>query len=292
MRWVSVVLDAIRGRKEFTYAMTAVAALLLMTIDTAAGWVHPKNALFFFVYPFQYAFRSATRTVSQLGAGISELRELREELRLTRKRIGQLEDASVDYEEMRRENARLREKLGERELLGSGVVFASVVGRDPENLCGTLVIDRGTRSGVAVNMPVVAYQDGEKGVVGKISEAMAFASKVLPVVDENCRIGGILQDTRFNGLVVGQGVLSERCTLRFLSPEAKVRFGDRVVTSGLGGVFPKGLLVGTVQDRESKSFGLFLEIEIKPVVDFARIEDVFVIQRSVPPDLESLLGDE
>jgi rod shape-determining protein MreC len=114
-----------------------------------------------------------------------------------------------------------------------------------------------------------------RGVVGRITEVSSYTSKVLLITDMNSSVDALIQRTRARGVVEGRG--SSLCELRYVAGSDDVSVGDLVVTSGLCGIFPKGLPIGTVKDVEKDSFGLFQQIELVPSVELNKLEEVSVL---------------
>lgn len=148
---------------------------------------------------------------------------------------------------------------------------ARVIGRDPSRWFSTVVIDRGSRDGVRRNAPVVTPD----GVVGRVIEVTPFASRVLLIVDARSAVGVLVQSTRDAAVVEGQG--TDRLHLKYLSRAARVEAGDVLVTSGLGGVFPRGLVVGRLISFQREEGALLQEAEVEPAAALGRLEEVLVL---------------
>jgi len=161
-------------------------------------------------------------------------------------------------------------KHGER----SRGVAASLLGRALLPTQQTAILDKGTRDGVAPDSAVVAAE----GLVGRVLEAAPKTSVVLLVTDANSRIGAAVERSRESGLVVGSG--GRWCELRYLDAEADVEVGDRVLTAGLEGAFPKGLLIGTVAKVERQESRGLLRAWVRPAVSINRLEDVLCLAPS------------
>lgn len=217
------------------------------------------DAIFGRVFGFGERFRS----IESLR---SENIRLKVEVERLRYRLNLLKEESE-------ENKRLRGLLGFRKETSHTLIPARVVARDPSLWHKSLMIDKGTADGVGRGMAVVASE----GVVGSVLEAGSAASKVLLLTDRNSRIGGLVQSTREAGVV--EGLSGPLCRLTYLPGSSLVKNGDRVVSSGLGGVFPKGLEVGKAVAVREEKYGLYRYAVIKPSVDFNRLEEVFVITR-------------
>lgn len=173
-------------------------------------------------------------------------------------------------EEFRLQNERLRELLSFVDDVDRPALPAQVIGEDVSSWARTVTIDKGTRAGLRVGLPVVAAQ----GVVGQIIKAAPNSSRVLLVTDASSAIAAIIQRTRARGVARGQG---EKMSLEYVLRDADVTIGDLVVSSGMGGVFPKGLPLGRVADVQRDEFDLFQRVEIVSVVDFSHLEEVLVV---------------
>ncbi len=149
-------------------------------------------------------------------------------------------------------------------------LVASVIGRDATQWSKVVFINKGTRHGVKKHLAVVT----NLGVIGQIIHSGFTTSKVLLTIDSRSAVDAIFQQSRVSGVVVGTG--GKQCQVKFVPNTAKVQVGDRVLSSGLGGVFPKGLVIGTVSQVVRKKQDLFQEITLTPSSDFSNLEEVLV----------------
>jgi rod shape-determining protein MreC len=151
-----------------------------------------------------------------------------------------------------------------------------VVGKDATNWFKTILIDRGSRAGLRRNLPVVS----PAGLVGRVVEVTPSTARVQLITDPVSASGALMQRTRVTGIAIGN--LDSGLRVRYLPLLADVVVGDNVVTSGMGGVFPKGIPVGRVTAVERKSGALFQEAVLEPAVDLGRLEEVLVLMDTVP----------
>jgi len=184
-----------------------------------------------------------------------------EELLQERERLKELA-ASAD---------RLRKLLRLQKHLGWKSVAAEVIGRSPYPYMRTLIIDKGTVDGVKKGMAVVTSE----GVVGHVIEARRSSAIVLLITDRNSSVSVLLRSSRLRGIVDGRG--DGLCSLKYLPVREDIREGDEVVTSGMDGVYPKGLLVGRVKSIRREPGGFFLDVDVSPSVDFNRLEEVLIL---------------
>lgn len=178
-------------------------------------------------------------------------------------------------DELLQENARLTTLLNLKQswtVPSDRILFCRVIGRSPAAWNRAVLIDKGTRQGVRLNGLAMA----ESFLAGKVIEAGPRVSKVLLITDPNSKIGVLIQRTRQAGILYGTAV--GECRMKYISTSAEVRAGDVVETAGVGGFFPKGLAVGTV-DRCWKEPGQMYQVaSVKPMTDLSRMEEVALIQ--------------
>lgn len=199
-----------------------------------------------------------------------DLRGVADENRRLRAQLDRMEIAAHEAEELRHEARRLREIVDLRAQAGYPAVAARVIGRVATEGSRLILLDRGSRHGVRVNMPVVT----PRGSVGRVIEAGPGISKVQRIDDPNSGVAAVLQRTRVQGMIVGAG--DAGCRMDYVSDLSQVEVGDVVVTSGLDQIHPKGGLIGVVSVI-GEGEGLTKLIEVRPEVDFNRLEEVLVL---------------
>jgi len=184
--------------------------------------------------------------------------------------------------EIELENSRLRKFINFQDLEREVLVAAKVIGRDPSPWFRTIMIDKGTGDGLTRGLPVLVSE----GVVGQVVTVARHYSMVLLVTDKNSAVDALVQTSRARGIVKGND--SEFCSFRYVLRKNKIEVGEMIISSGLDGVFPKGLRVGRVVDLKEDSSQLFQEITIKTCVDFDKLEEVLVSLKNVGPDADPL----
>jgi rod shape-determining protein MreC len=254
--------------------------------------IHFKSLAYAFFYPFQYVGVSSVTLTKDFLTSIKNNRELKEELIQTRKLLEEYKRTQYEFEEIKNENERLRRLIGFQAELEYDTVIAEIVAKSPQNFYKTLIVNRGKNSGVSKWMPAIAYQDGIKCVVGKVIDVQPYSSRIQPLIEQTSYIGAMLKDSRYSGLLVGQSPLSENCLLQYIDRKVEIQYGDIVVTSGMGGVFPKGITIGEVVSVSKKRYGIFQEAVVQPKVDLGRLEEVFIITKTVAEDLNILFEEE
>ncbi len=232
---------------------------------------------------------SLTSTFNQLSLGFDNLLnqsqdvavlqarviELEEQLARIQGEVIQLREVASDYERL----AALLDyttRFTEREF-----VTADVIGVDQQSAVRSLIINRGTRDGIAVGMPV----ETELGLVGRVFEVSASSARIQLITDQNSAVSGRLQTSRAEGSVRGRGLLTGNLRMQFIPVDSEVTVGDLVVTSGLGGNFPPDIVIGQVTSRRDFEFELWQEAEVSSLIDFSTIEFVLVVTSFRPADL-------
>lgn len=170
-------------------------------------------------------------------------------------------------------NIRLRRLLDFREATNLPALPAQVIAEDATSYFRTVVIDKGSSAGLKTGLPVVVAE----GVVGRIIACAPHQSRVLLITDASSAASALIQRNRTRGVVRGQG---NTLSFEFALREEDIEAGDLIITAGTGGVFPKGLPIGQVIRASREETGLFQSVEVAPVVDFARLEEVLVLLKS------------
>jgi rod shape-determining protein MreC len=262
-----------RNRILLTSGSLLLISLLLFSISIHSPAYRDPVGRFVLdgLAPFQAVFSGIGRRLGLVWTGYVDLVDARQENQRLGARVAQLEGELLRVDELERENARLAELLSFRARLEGTVYGARVIARDPGPLTMTLTIDRGERDHLRRGMAVLAPQ----GVVGQIAEVSHAAARVVLVTDHNSGIDAIVQRSRARGIV--QGGTDGSCYMNYLSRDADVAVGDRVLTSGLDGIFPKGVLIGEVSDVARRHRGLLQAAAVRPSVVLDTLEEVLVV---------------
>jgi rod shape-determining protein MreC len=195
-----------------------------------------------------------------------ENRKLTERLAVLEGRVNALREANLECD-------RLRRLMGIRETLEAPTITARVVGRERSSLFKTVVINRGSLDGVTTGAPVITHE----GIVGRVTDVSWNVSTVLLLIDYNSNIDALVQEGRAQGILQGAGAME--CTLKYVERSEKIKVGDLVVSSGMAGVFPKGLPLGTITAIDRETSVLFQRIKVIPAVDVSKLEEVLVVGR-------------
>jgi rod shape-determining protein MreC len=254
------------------FALLAVVSLTLLTwkVKNRGPGIVFEDAVLSITRPFQRLATWTTRGLREVWgnyvylAGVQrDNQRLREELKWLRQENHRYLEAYLQYQ-------RLQRLLNFREQTPLDVVAAEVVGRNSNSWTEIIYINRGTRDKVAKGFPVVTHD----GLVGQVIHAAPALSQVMLLTDFRSGVDALVQRTRVSGVVSGRG--RDLAALKFLPAGADIQPGDRLISSGMGGVFPKGLIIGEVKAIPSNGRQP-PQVEIRPNVDFAHLEEVLVL---------------
>ena len=258
----------------------AVIALIVLMVYTEAGKEKAsmvEDILGQALLPLQKGFYSVSQYVYNFFSDIGERRNMIRDYDDLQARLVDLEMELIRLEELEKQNERLK-KLAlfvdeNKEMIVTG---ATVIAKNPGNWFNNITIDKGSKHGVGVNMAVVTDQ----GLVGRVIEVAEGWSKVRTIVDGKSAVSGIVQRNRDNGLLKGNNSLGSEdglCRMIYLPEDSNVTPGDKVLTSGLGEIFPKGIYIGEIIEVTKDKRELYMTAIVRPGVDFQRLEEVLVV---------------
>jgi len=230
-----------------------------------------KNKVIFLFSPFQRAASKINPNVLDHKREELDLKELQKKNRLLSEKIANLEAERDIWQETARENKRLRRLHGFAEKTPLKLISAQVIGRDATNWNKVIFIDKGNADGVKRNFPVIT----PLGLVGRIIETTPHQSKIMTILDSNSQIAVLVERNRTQGVISGTNDFW--CQLNYISLREELKEGDAIISSGQGGVFPKGLRVGQVVSVKKRETELFQQIRVTPTVNFSHLEEVVII---------------
>lgn len=229
-----------------------------------------ERAVLTFAAPFQSALDGVVDSASDIWGDYIWLvdarqrnLELERENQNLRSRLAQADEALL-------QNVRLRKLLAFVDELDRPALPAQVIGEDASSWARTIIIDKGSKSGLKSGFPVVSAN----GVVGRIIKTAPASSRVLLITDASSAVATLVQRTRTRAIARGRG---DELSLEFTLRDGDLQIGDLLVTSGMGGVFPKGLPLGLVSQVEKDPFSLFQRVRAQTAADFSHLEEVLVI---------------
>ncbi|MBC7259763.1 MAG: rod shape-determining protein MreC [Chloroflexi bacterium] len=268
-----------------TALIVAIIVLIAAFLVSQTGLFRPvRDLATTLLAPVQDQFSRLSRTVSDWVQGGRDMVALREENRDLRAQLDRLSVQLLQLEEANKEIEHLRALLNftqtypAYQFKGAEVV-GYVVGSGASNLFPDLVLNVGARDGIRRNMPVVT----ERGLVGRVLDVYPNACRVLLIVDARSSVNAMIQRNRVTGLVEGRP--GGKLVMTHIPHDSSVAEGDVVITSGLGGMFPKALIIGQVSKVIRDEVGLYQEAEVQPTVDFGGLERALVITNFTPTEV-------
>ena len=255
----------------WVFIIGAVLFLLSSNSDLGPTWNPAEQFVIEITAPFQKLIKQTTKSTEELWLNYFRLVDVHHENTQLKNEVHALKMANSRYRELLATQERLEELLQFKQTINRPVLAAQVIGRDPTGWFKSVIIDKGKWAGLRLDMPVV----NAFGVVGRVVSVSSNYAKVLLIIDQNSAVDCLVQRSRDRGML--KGLMSEICKLDYMAKSNDITVGDIVVTSGLGGVFPKGLPVGRILDVKEISGELFKDIKIRTAVDFSKLEEVLVI---------------
>ena len=255
----------------WVFIIGSVLFLLSSNSDLGPTWNPAEQVVIEITAPFQKLIKQTTKSTEELWLNYFRLVDVNHENTQLKNEIHVLKMANSRYRELLATQESLEELLQFKQTINRPVLAAQVIGLDPTGWFKSVIIDKGKWAGLRIDMPVV----NAFGVVGRVVSVSSNYAKVLLIIDQNSAVDCLVQRSRDRGML--KGLMSEVCKLDYVAKSNDISMGDIVVTSGLGGVFPKGLPVGRILDVKEISGELFKDIKIRTAVDFSKLEEVLVI---------------
>lgn len=224
---------------------------------------------------------NVSTSVQKTILSIQELSRLKTEYEQLVKQLERYEQLARNAADIEQENIILKKQLNFSQNIIYKHIPAQIIGKDPDNLFSSFVIDKGVKEGIKKNMAVIAFQDGIQGLVGLVVQVGRHESMVMPVYDINSFVSARFATSLYEGIVSGEGDRNGSLVMKYIKKRAKdeIQYGDRVITSGLGGIYPKGIEIGRISKIIFQEFETSITVELESAIDFSRLEYVFVIEK-------------
>ncbi len=260
---VMVVLALLLGFMIYAISQNGVGAVTSQIVGAISA-------------PFQKLSSYISETATDFFGKFVNAQEYYEQNQQLREEIAELREDMVDYDKIKRENEQLKELAGlKEEDPNIQMVAATVVARDPSERFGAFTIDKGSLHGIKVRDTVITAE----GLVGVVTEVGEVYSKVTTILSPELKIGAMEQGTGEIGIVTGTVALSEEnsCKLSNLGTDSEIKEGDLIVTSGAGGIYPKGVIIGKAGTIQTEEHGITSYTKVTPVFDVKTVKQVFII---------------
>jgi rod shape-determining protein MreC len=227
------------------------------------------------VAPFQTVVSKTSRFLRDIWRHYFFIVSVAEENDRLKKELSAALEKSNRCYEIELANRRLFNFLNFKKDFNREVLAAEVIGRDPSPWFKTVIINKGRRAGIEKGFPVILPE----GLVGQVIRVSGKYAKVLLIIDWNSAVDGLVQRTRTRGIIKGKAM--NQCLFKYALRKKDIQLGDIIISSGLDGIFPKGLRLGYVSNIVKESSGIFQEVSVTTFVDFESIEEVMVVMN--PP---------
>ena len=262
-----------RGKQPFYFLVFAFAPLLfVLQAPERAETFHQISLTV--LKPFLTASHALSSALEKTSQSLTQFWNLYQKHGELVERVEELEGQLVGMGELQKENERLKKLLDFKKEIPSKTIPARVIGRDLVPWRKTILIDKGFSAGVKKRMAVVNAQ----GLIGRIVEAGPYSARAVLLLDPQSRVGVLFQESR--DLAVAEGDGSSLLRVTHIDRESAVKVGDRVVSSGMGEVYPKGIPLGTIEMVSTEKGSLELVATVRSFVDFSKLEEVLCVTSS------------
>lgn len=279
---------------DFLFIVLVIISSVMLTFSSGKFVINFKKIGFSVVSSIEKAFHYVSDGVVNTVNSVGELRKLKKEYNELVIKLENYEQMQRSNADIRKENERLREQLDFSISLDEKNIPAQIISRDLDNAYAYLTVDKGSVNGIKKNMPVVAYQNGNKGLVGKVVSVGTFTSQIMPIYNLNNMVSARIQQTRDLGLVSGMGSQDNPLKMQYIRKRIldSLHYGDIVVTSGENNNYMKDIPIGTISKISSQAYSSTLDIELTPMIDFNRLENVIIVNQKELNDKKNLSLEE
>lgn len=274
---------------EFLLIIYLLASGLFLAFSSGGFVVNFKQIGFSIFSSFDKGVHFITDGFKNTFNAVGELRKLQKDYNDLVIKLENYEEMQRSNADIRKENARLKEQLDFAVSLDEKNIPAQIIARDLDNAFTYLTIDKGSVNGIRKNMPVIAFQNGNQGLVGKVVQVGTFTSQIMPIYNINNIVSARIQNSRDLGLVNGLGSQDQPLLMQYIRKSVvdELNFGDIIVTSGENDNYMRDIAIGTISKITTLDYNSSLNIELVPIIDFARLENVVVVNQKELNDRRS-----
>lgn len=266
-------------KTEIILVLIVVMCSVMLFLHDNHSLDYPGNAGFGLISFFQKQTANLVLFVEK-GLGVErDMKILRSENRELKQVLAHYRGYEKRILDLNKENEQLRELLAFKERVEYTTVACRIIAKDPEHYFSSIVINKGSSHGISKNAVAIAINDGAQGLFGKIVKVSPFTAIVKPLFDSDMYIRARLLDSRYEGLVQGPGNPYEPISLKYVAKQAfdEIQKNDLVITSGLGDIYPANIPIGRINRVEEREYDTSLFVEMRPVIDFSKLENVLVL---------------
>ncbi len=266
---------------EFLLIGLILLSSFLLAFSSGKFVLNFKQIGFSVLSTFEKGVHTVVDGVSNTVNAVSELRKLKKDYNELVIKLEHYEQMQRSNADITKENSRLKEQLDFSVSLDEKNIPAQIISRDLDNAFSYLTIDKGSINGIKKNMPVIAYQNGNQGLVGKVIQVGTFTSQIMPVYNTNNIVSARIQNTRDLGLVNGLGSQDQPLLMQYIRKRVleELSYGDVVVTSGENDNYMRDIPIGSISKITVLDYNSSLNIELTPIIDFSRLETVIVVNQ-------------
>jgi rod shape-determining protein MreC len=248
------------------------ASIIILFVSSNRYPSHkPGRIALFFVAPFQELVIESIRFARDIWNNYFLLVSVAQQNAEFKKSLRSAVAKNNQWHEIEQSNIRLRNLLNFQNSINEQALAAEVIGKDPSSWFKAIIIDKGRADGVVKGLPVVIPE----GIAGQVTDVSSHYSKVMLIIDRNSAVDALIERTRARGIIKGSS--TGECLFKYVLRIDDVKVGDKIVASGLDGVFPKGQRIGDVSGVLRRNSGIFQEVTVTPYIDFEKLEEVLVL---------------
>lgn len=266
---------------EFLFVILIILSGVCLSFNSGGFILNFKKIGFSIISTFDKGVNYIADGTKNTINAVSELRQLRKDYNELVTKLEHYEEMQRSNVEIRKENERLKEQLDFSYSLEEKNIPAQIISRDLDNVYSYFTINKGAVNGIKKNMPVVAFQNGNQGLVGKVIQVGTFTSQIIPVYNINNMVSARIQNTRDLGLVNGLGSQDQPLVMQYIRKRVaeQLHYGDIIVTSGENDNYMRDIPIGTITKITAVDYNSSLNIELNPIIDFSRLETVIVVNQ-------------
>ncbi|MFH1904647.1 MAG: rod shape-determining protein MreC [bacterium] len=247
------------------------ACIIILTVSHNYSQDNVRSVFLNLLYPFQKLTNSAYKSGVNLKKAILSVREMRSKEDALEKEIESLSIEIRLLRSLRTENKKLRELLEIKNKYNYQIIFAEIIAGDITGLYDSVIIDKGEKDNIEKNMPVVTA----RGIIGITQDVGAYSTRVITILNPNCKAGVSVGKNSVRGVMQGKG---NYCIIKYISVEENIEVGNKVYTSGGGGIYPGGIEVGKVFRIDKKPYDIFQIVYVLPYANIRTLDKVAVIK--------------
>lgn len=266
---------------EFLFITFIIISSTLLAFSSGSFVLNFKKVGFSIISTLDKGVHFVVDGVADTFNAVGELRKLKKDYNELVIKLENYEQMQRSNADITKENARLKEQLDFAVSIDEKNIPAQIISRDLGNAFSYLTIDKGSVNGIRKNMPVIAFQNGNQGLVGKVIQVGTFTSQIMPIYNINNIVSARIQNTRDLGLVNGLGSQDQPLQMQYIRKRVldELHFGDVVVTSGENDNYMRDIPIGSISKITVLDYNSSLNIELTPIIDFSRLETVIVVNQ-------------